>query len=63
MDNLIQNNTKILENENYVGSMIMRFVIEQFKNKQNLPMDLESSKRVNAMVVKEYMNEFYGRVA
>jgi type I restriction enzyme R subunit len=63
VDNLIQNNTKILENENYVGSMIMRFVIEQFKNKQNLPMDLESSKRVNAMVVKEYMNEFYGRVA
>ena len=43
--------------------MIMRFVIDQFKNKQNLPMDLETSKRVNAMVVKEYMNEFYGRVA
>jgi type I restriction enzyme R subunit len=43
--------------------MIMRFVIEQFKNKQNLPMDVEASKRVNAMVVKEYMNEFHGRRA
>jgi type I restriction enzyme R subunit len=46
-----------------VERMIMRCVIEQFKNKQNLAMDLEASKRVNAMVVKEYMNEFNGRVA
>jgi type I restriction enzyme R subunit len=63
VDNHIQQNAQILENESYVERMIMRFVIEQFKNKQNLPMDVEASKRVNAMVVKEYMNEFYGRVA
>jgi type I restriction enzyme R subunit len=63
VDNHIQQNAQILENESYVERMIMRFVIEQFKNKQNLAMDLEASKRVNAMVVKEYMNEFNGRVA
>lgn len=63
VDNHIQQNAQILENESYVERMIMRCVIEQFKNKQNLAMDLEASKRVNAMVVKEYMNEFYGRVA
>lgn len=63
IDNQIQQNAQILENESYVERMIMRFVIDQFKNKQNLPMDLETSKRVNAMVVKEYMNEFFGRVA
>lgn len=63
VDNQLQQNAQILENESYVERMIMRFVLEQFKNKQNIPMDLEASKRVNAMVVKEYMNEFYGRVA
>lgn len=63
VDNQLQQNAQILENESYVERMIMRCVIEQFKNKQNLPMDVEASKRVNAMVVKEYMNEFYGRVA
>jgi type I restriction enzyme R subunit len=63
VDNHIQQNAQILENESYVERMIMRCVIEQFKNKQNLAMDLEASKRVNAMVVKEYMNEFNGRVA
>jgi len=63
VDNHIMQNSKILENESFVEKMIVRYVIDQFQNKQNIPMDAESSKRVNALVVKEYMNEFYGRVA
>jgi type I restriction enzyme R subunit len=63
IDNQIQQNAQVLENESYVERMIMRIVLEQFKQKQNIPMDLDTSKRVNTMVVKEYMNEFYGRVA
>ena len=62
IDNQIQQNAQVLENESYVERMIMRIVLEQFKQKQNIPMDLDTSKRVNTMVVKEYMNEFYGRV-
>lgn len=56
-------NSKVLENESYVEKMIMRFVINQFKNKNEIPLDPEASKRINGMVVKEYMNEFYGRTA
>jgi type I restriction enzyme R subunit len=63
IDNQIQQNSQVLENESYVERMIMRIVLEQFKQKQNIPMDLDTSKRVNTMVVKEYMNEFYGRIA
>ncbi len=63
IDNQIQQNAQVLENESYVERMIMRIVLEQFKQKQNIPMDLDTSKRVNTMVVKEYMNEFYGRIA
>jgi len=63
IDNQIQQNAQVLENESYVERMIMRIVLEQFKQKQNIPMDLDTSKRVNTMVVKEYMNEFYGRTA
>lgn len=61
-DQLLQN-SKVLENENYVEKMIMRFVINQFKNKNEIPLDPETSKRINNLVVKEYMNEFYGRTA
>lgn len=61
-DQLLQN-SKVLENENYVEKMIMRFVINQFKNKNEIPLNPETSKRINSLVVKEYMNEFYGRTA
>ena len=63
VDMQIEKNAKMLENESYVEKMILRLVINQFKNIQHIPMDVASSKRVNALVVKEYMNEFYGRTA
>jgi type I restriction enzyme R subunit len=56
-------NAKLLENESFVEKMMMRLVIDQFKNKNNIPLDALTTKRVNGMLVKEYMNEFYGRVA
>ena len=43
--------------------MMIRILIDQFKNKNHIALDAATSKRVNHMIVKEYMNEFYGRVA
>lgn len=63
VDQQILQNAKLLENESYVDLMIRRIVVEQFKTKNNIPLDATNAKRVNAMIVKEYMNEFYGRVA
>jgi len=62
VDAQILQNSKMLENESFVEKMMMRLVIDQLKNKHHLPLDVESSKRINGMIVKEYMNEFYGRV-
>lgn len=53
----------MLENENFVEKMMMRLVIDQFKNEQHIPLNTESIKRINGMLVKEYMDEYYGRVA
>jgi type I restriction enzyme R subunit len=63
VDYQILQNSKLLENENFVEKMIGRLVIEQFKTKQHIPIDAAATKRINGMIVKEYMNEFYGRVA
>lgn len=63
VDNQIQLNAKMLENESFVEKMILRLVVQQLKNKHHLPLDANRSKLINAMVVKEYMNEFYGRTA
>ena len=63
VDLQILQNSKMLENESFVDKMMMRLVIDQFKNKQNIQLDTVAAKRINGIIVKEYMNEFYGRTA
>lgn len=63
VDNQILQNAKMLENENFVEKMVMRIVIDQFKNKQHIPLTAVATKRINGLIVKEYMNEYYGRAA
>jgi len=63
VDAQVLQNSKMMENESYVERMMVRMVIEQLKNKHNLPLDAEQAKAINGLMVKEYMNEFYGRVA
>jgi len=54
-------NTKLLKNERYFSNQMMRLVIDQFKNKNKIPLNAEASKYINNLVVNEYINEFYGR--
>ena len=54
-------NTKLLHNESYFSKQMMRLIIDQFKNKNKIPLDVDASKYINNLVVTEYMNEFYGR--
>lgn len=63
VDAQILQNANIMDNESYVEKMIMRLVISQLKNKYELPLDADRSRTINNLVVKEYMNEYYGRVA
>jgi type I restriction enzyme R subunit len=63
VDAHILQNSKMMENESYVERMMVKIVIEQLKNRHHLPLNAEQAKVINALMVKEYMNEFYGRVA
>lgn len=53
--------TRLLENESYFSSQMMKLVIEQFKNENNINLNAESARYINNLVVSEYINEFYGR--
>jgi len=63
IDKQIEQNAKMLENENFVKKMTMRLLIEQFKNKQHIPLTPQSIKCINGLIVKEYMNEYHGLAA
>lgn len=54
-------NTRLLNNQDYFSSQMMRLVIEQFMNRHKFALNAESSKYINNLVVNEYINEFYGR--
>lgn len=54
-------NTQLLNNERYFSTQMMSLLIDQFKNKNKIPLNVETSKYINNLVVNEYINEFYGR--
>jgi type I restriction enzyme R subunit len=60
VDTQILNNAKMLDNEVYVERMIARLVISELMKKHHLNLDPQTSKRINSMVVKEYLSEYRG---
>lgn len=63
IDKEILQNSKLLENESYVEKMVMRMVVNQFKREQQVNISTTDVKRVNSIIVREYMNEYNGYVA
>ena len=60
VDLKIEQNTHILDNENYVNQMVTRLIIEEFKTKNNIPLTADIAKNINTILVKEYMREYRG---
>ncbi len=54
-------NNKLIENESYFEKLMVKLVINQFAKKNKFKLDSEKSKYVNSLIVKEYLDEFYGR--
>ena len=44
VDLKIEQNTHILDNENYVNQMVTRLIIEEFKTKNNIPLTADIAK-------------------
>lgn len=63
VDEELLKNTKLLENENYVEKLMRRLIVTEFKKNQHIDIDIDDTKRVQRLLLKEYMNEFYGGVA
>jgi type I restriction enzyme R subunit len=63
VDTQIIQNSKMMENESYVERMMGKMVLEQLLKKHQLQINLDQTNMIQGLMVKEYMNEFYGRVA
>lgn len=57
-DDQVLQNTQLLDNESYFERMMMPMVIGQFRGKQKINLNADTSRYINNLVVQEYMNEF-----
>lgn len=63
VDSQIQQNAKMLENENFIKQMIPPIIFNEFEDKQGIDLEIEDVDMINLLVVKEYMNEYHGFAA
>ena len=59
-DEVVLQNTRILNNESYFEAEMVRLLINEFQNQQQIALNAPVSQYINSLVVKEYMNEFNG---
>jgi type I restriction enzyme R subunit len=63
VDAHVLQNSQMLDNESYVEKMMMKLVIKQLHTEHHLGLNPEKTKRINSLLVKEYMNEYHGTAA
>jgi hypothetical protein len=52
-----------MNHDDYFYGEMIRLVIDQFKNKRGFPLNAETSKFINQLVVNEYRREYQGMAA
>jgi type I restriction enzyme R subunit len=62
-DDKILQNAKMMNNEAFVEKMMVKLVIDEFKEKSDMQLDAKTYKMINKMIIKEYLNEYNGEAA
>jgi type I restriction enzyme R subunit len=62
-DVTILNRSDTLQNEAYFGRVIAGLVVKEFDKENTVDIDLETAMFITDIIVKEYMDEYYGRTA
>jgi type I restriction enzyme R subunit len=63
IDAQVLQNSQMLDNESFVEKMMMKIVVNKLHKEHQLGLNPEKTKRINGLLVKEYLNEYHGRVA
>jgi type I restriction enzyme R subunit len=62
-DVTILNRSDTLDNEAYFGRIIAAMVVKEFERNNTTDLDMETVLFITDVIVKEYMDEYYGRSA
>jgi len=63
VDTKVRLNPQMLDNESFVERMMTKAIIDKLHKEHQLGLNPEKTKRINGLLVKEYINERQGRLA
>ena len=63
IDTQVLQNAQMLNNESFVEKMMLKVVVDQLHNKHHLASDPEKIRRINSLLVREYLNEYHDRAS
>jgi len=58
VDEDVLHNENILQNEEYFNRHMTKIIIQQLKRKHKIDLNAETTKHINRLVVKEYIDEY-----
>ncbi|WP_313367691.1 type I restriction endonuclease subunit R [Sphingobacterium mizutaii] len=61
VDETINNQKNIIDNEAYFQQYLMKVVIDEFKTKEQIPLDFATTQSINQLIVKEYVQQYQQR--
>ncbi len=61
VDETINNQKNIIENEAFFQQYLMKVVIDEFKTKEQIPIDFATTQSINQMIMKEYVQQYQQR--
>ena len=62
-DEQILQNSHQLDNEAYITKMLGRIIIQELMDKHEIQLNAATTKRINTLLVDEYINEYLGKTA
>lgn len=59
-DDIVLNNSDLLENDSYFQRTMQPHVIRQFKTEHHIKLNPDAARHINQLIVNEYLNEYNG---
>lgn len=61
VDNKLEGQEDILKNEAFFTKYLMQLVVNEFKKKENIPLDFVTTENINQLIVREYLYLYNSR--
>jgi len=58
VDETINNQKNIIDNEAFFQQYLMKVVIDEFKTKEQIPLDFATTQSINQLIVREYVQQY-----